>query len=92
MSDLVFELGIQFKKCPSTLFLANESFSLLKYQHLRLRKMEILAIVVLGASLFFSFSTSERQPELKTNSRPDNDDPDWTFTQPYELDGSKSKG
>ncbi len=54
--------------------------------------MEILAIVVLGASLFFSFSTSERQPEFKTNSRPDNDDPDWTFTQPYELDGSKSKG
>lgn len=54
--------------------------------------MEILAIVVLGASLFFSFSTSERQPEFKTNSRPDNDDPDWTFTQPYELDGSKSEG
>lgn len=49
--------------------------------------MEILAIVVLGVSAFVSFSTTERKPKIKTNLR--NQDPDWAFTESYDLDNSR---
>lgn len=48
--------------------------------------MEILAIVVLGVSAFISFSTTECKPKIKTDRR--NEDPDWAFTESYDLDSS----
>jgi len=49
--------------------------------------MEILAIVVLGASLV---CTTKRKSKSQTDVL-QNDDPDLAFIQPYEFDGSKAK-
>jgi hypothetical protein len=52
--------------------------------------MKILAIVVLGASLVCSFSTTKRKPKSQTDVL-QNDDPDLAFIQPYDFDGSRAK-
>ncbi|MBW4547825.1 MAG: hypothetical protein KME25_25770 [Symplocastrum torsivum CPER-KK1] len=52
--------------------------------------MEIVAIVILGLSVFIGFSTKENQPKPDTNNEPDND-PDSVFKQPYDMDSSKEQ-
>ncbi|HEY9669837.1 MAG TPA: hypothetical protein V6D11_00135 [Waterburya sp.] len=53
--------------------------------------MEILAIVVLGVSALVGFSTSGRKSKLNNVDRRSQEDPDWSFTQAYDSEGSNSQ-
>ncbi len=53
--------------------------------------MEILAIVVLGVSALVGFSTSERKSKLNQVDRRNQEDPDWSFTQACDAEGSKGQ-
>lgn len=52
--------------------------------------MELLAIVVLGISTLVGFSTKDNQSKPKTKAGY-NDDPDWQFTEPYDLEENTNK-
>ena len=52
--------------------------------------MELVAIIVLGISTLVGFSTKERKTKLMTDNQ-HNDDPDWAFTQSFDVDGNSGK-
>jgi hypothetical protein len=52
--------------------------------------MEIIAIVVLGLSVFVGFSTSGSKPNIKADRRSE-EDPDWAFTEACDSDGNSRK-
>ena len=53
--------------------------------------MELVAIIVLGISTLVGFSTKERKTQLLTDNNQNNDDPDWAFTQSFDVDGNSGK-
>jgi hypothetical protein len=53
--------------------------------------MEIIAIVVLGLSVFVGFSTSDRKPNNIKADRRSEEDPDWAFTEACDSDGNSGK-
>ncbi len=53
--------------------------------------MELIAIIVLGISTLVGFSTKERKPKAMSDNGK-NDDPDWAFTQSYDLKGNRNEG